>query len=97
METLKTNRLLVILLVSFLMVAITFTGAEGRRRTPPPGACFQKMMPGNCRGFYPRWYYNRKTSRCEGFTYGGCQGNLNNFKSMEECEMKCHKMTLWGA
>lgn len=36
-----------------------------------------------------RYAYNPSTRRCEIFTYGGCQGNDNNFETEEECERRC--------
>ncbi|CAM5093887.1 unnamed protein product [Eretmochelys imbricata] len=34
-------------------------------------------------------YYDRYTQTCQEFTYGGCQGNANNFRSLESCEKSC--------
>mgnify|MGYP000668138665 CR=1 FL=1 len=33
--------------------------------------------------------FNEKTGRCETFSYGGCQGNDNNFKTKSACEQAC--------
>ena len=46
-------------------------------------------VPGPCKAFMPRWWYNAKTGKCEKFIYGGCQGNANNFKTEEECMETC--------
>ncbi|KRZ97395.1 Uncharacterized protein T08_11310 [Trichinella sp. T8] len=32
-----------------------------------------------------RYYFNAMTKTCEAFTYLGCEGNRNNFPSMEKC------------
>jgi hypothetical protein len=34
--------------------------------------------------------FDSKKKSCQKFIYGGCQGNENNFKSLEECERKCN-------
>ncbi|KAK8375213.1 hypothetical protein O3P69_007857 [Scylla paramamosain] len=51
--------------------------------------CLQPMEPGNCYGFFPRYYFNVATRRCEYFIYGGCGGNQNNFQTLQECEKTC--------
>ncbi|KAJ8707071.1 hypothetical protein PYW08_011205 [Mythimna loreyi] len=51
--------------------------------------CLQDKKVGNCRASIPSFFYNRKTRKCEGFTYGGCNGNDNRFGSKEECEAVC--------
>ncbi|CDW58606.1 Serine protease inhibitor 2 [Trichuris trichiura] len=50
--------------------------------------CKQPMDAGPCMAAVDRWYYNQETKDCQQFTYGGCQGNENNF-SKQECEEKC--------
>lgn len=45
--------------------------------------------PGYCRAFMPRYTYNASAGRCEQFIFGGCHGNDNNFKTMEECQREC--------
>jgi len=37
----------------------------------------------------PRWYFNKITDKCVKFTYGGCEGNANNFKSESDCKAAC--------
>ena len=36
-----------------------------------------------------RFAFNKDTSRCERFMYGGCGGNENNFPSVDECLSTC--------
>ncbi|CAN8000420.1 unnamed protein product, partial [Ixodes hexagonus] len=36
-----------------------------------------------------RFFYNQYTEDCEVFTYSGCGGNENNFKTMHECKKRC--------
>nr|CUU99114.1 hypothetical transcript [Hymenolepis microstoma] len=61
-------------------------------RPPPEGTedtCSKPVDPGPCHASIRRYAYNPSTRRCEIFTYGGCQGNGNNFETEEECERRC--------
>ena len=53
--------------------------------------CSFKKEVGPGRAAFPRWFYNKKTSQCEKFRYGGVGGNGNNFESKDECEERCGK------
>ncbi|NWW99387.1 TFPI1 inhibitor, partial [Caloenas nicobarica] len=54
-----------------------------------PNFCFHEKDPGICRGYFSRYFYNKETNVCEVFKYGGCLGNQNNFKNLEECQTTC--------
>ncbi|NXH75862.1 TFPI1 inhibitor, partial [Hydrobates tethys] len=54
-----------------------------------PNFCFHEKDPGICRGYFSRYFYNKETKICEVFKYGGCLGNQNNFKNLEECQTIC--------
>ncbi|NXJ63412.1 TFPI1 inhibitor, partial [Rostratula benghalensis] len=54
-----------------------------------PNFCFHEKDPGICRGYFSRYFYNKETKICEVFKYGGCLGNQNNFKNLEECQATC--------
>ncbi|NXW83444.1 TFPI1 inhibitor, partial [Alopecoenas beccarii] len=54
-----------------------------------PNFCFHEKDPGICRGYFSRYFYNKETNICEVFKYGGCLGNQNNFKNLEECQTTC--------
>ncbi|NXG02953.1 TFPI1 inhibitor, partial [Sakesphorus luctuosus] len=56
-----------------------------------PDFCFHEKDPGVCRGYFTRYFYNKETESCEAFKYGGCLGNQNNFKSLEECQSTCQE------
>jgi len=56
--------------------------------------CYMQDDSGPCNSRLPRWFFNAKTSDCELFYYGGCQGNRNNFGSKKSCLMKCHPQGL---
>ena len=55
--------------------------------------CELDAETGPCKAAKPRYFYNRKTGQCERFIYGGCGGNGNNFRSIEECERRCSQRT----
>ncbi|CAD7079844.1 unnamed protein product [Hermetia illucens] len=44
---------------------------------------------GPCRAGKPRFFYNTATKQCERFMYGGCQGNENNFETIDACKAAC--------
>ncbi|NWT00341.1 TFPI1 inhibitor, partial [Mionectes macconnelli] len=56
-----------------------------------PDFCFQEKDPGICRGYFTRYFYNKETKLCEVFKYGGCLGNQNNFKNLEDCQSTCQE------
>ncbi|KAL3836885.1 hypothetical protein ACJMK2_022292 [Sinanodonta woodiana] len=51
--------------------------------------CEMPPNPGNCKARYIRWHFNKHSQKCSWFTYGGCHGNQNNFRTPEECEKAC--------
>lgn len=44
---------------------------------------------GPCYALMPRYRYNPQTRQCVSFMYGGCQGNANNFETLQDCEQTC--------
>ncbi|XP_056154598.1 tissue factor pathway inhibitor 2 [Lampris incognitus] len=59
---------------------------------PSQDACLLPQYKGPCRAKIARFYYNTLTQECEGFNYGGCQGNGNNFESYPECRKTCFRI-----
>ncbi|KAF7663242.1 hypothetical protein LDENG_00215820 [Lucifuga dentata] len=59
--------------------------------TPPStgDVCSLQRDDGPCDTWMVRFYYDSGTHRYTEFWYGGCQGNANNFVSLEECQRKC--------
>ena len=53
--------------------------------------CELPPAPGHCRAQFRRWYFNINSRKCSWFTFGGCKGNLNNFRSEEACISACVK------
>ena len=51
--------------------------------------CTLPQRTGVCRAMFHRWFYNPKSGQCELFTYGGCDGNANNFQFKRQCEQAC--------
>ncbi|KAL5968807.1 Papilin [Taenia solium] len=47
---------------------------------------------GPCNEVTLRYTYNRSIGRCEAFYYSGCQGNANNFDSLEKCQQRCEAL-----
>ncbi|VDL96851.1 unnamed protein product [Schistocephalus solidus] len=51
--------------------------------------CNLTLDAGPCAAYVTRYGFNPQTKRCESFTYGGCEGNMNNFETEEECMARC--------
>ncbi|XP_070188580.1 uncharacterized protein [Littorina saxatilis] len=55
-----------------------------------PGAvCSLPSITGPCRARLTRYYFDNRRGACFQFTYGGCRGNANNFKSSAQCLRVC--------
>ena len=51
--------------------------------------CLFEPEVGPCDGDFPRWFYDASTGSCELFSWGGCEGNANNFSSAFDCQARC--------
>lgn len=51
--------------------------------------CRLTPLKGPCRGFFPRFYFNQKTGKCDKFIWGGCLGRVP-FPTLAICQKaKC--------
>ena len=55
----------------------------------PPDLCRLPGDTGPCFGIGIRYGFLAETGRCGSFTYGLCEGNDNNFMSLQECDQTC--------
>jgi hypothetical protein len=44
--------------------------------------------PGNCRGAFPRFYYDQEEGQCKQFIWGGC-GGVVPFETLADCQEAC--------
>ncbi|XP_054826129.1 tissue factor pathway inhibitor isoform X2 [Eublepharis macularius] len=51
--------------------------------------CAMKADAGPCKALHTRYHFDILTRQCEIFDYGGCEGNENNFLTLEECQATC--------
>lgn len=51
--------------------------------------CSLPRDEGPCDTWKVRFYYDSVTKKCNEFWYGSCQGNGNNFLSLEACQREC--------
>ncbi|XP_011180235.2 uncharacterized protein DDB_G0283357 [Zeugodacus cucurbitae] len=54
-----------------------------------PETCLMPMDFGYCRAKVKRYYFDMRRMKCAMFYFGGCAGNVNNFKTLEECNRVC--------
>ncbi|XP_031783774.1 spondin-1 isoform X3 [Nasonia vitripennis] len=55
--------------------------------------CSQPVQLGHCPDEHDdnslRYYYDKITAKCLLFHYTGCNGNMNNFRTLQECQTTC--------
>uniref|UniRef100_A0A8C1QNA4 Papilin b, proteoglycan-like sulfated glycoprotein n=1 Tax=Cyprinus carpio TaxID=7962 RepID=A0A8C1QNA4_CYPCA len=56
---------------------------------PSASVCSLAREVGSCYEWTSRFYFDSSSDSCSQFWFGGCEGNGNNFVSMEECERSC--------
>ncbi|XP_059251725.1 tissue factor pathway inhibitor 2 isoform X1 [Mustela nigripes] len=70
--------------------------SPGSPSAPPEGnnadICLLPPDEGICRALFRRYYYDRLTQTCRQFFYGGCEGNANNFRTLEDCDEACGRI-----
>jgi hypothetical protein len=93
----EDNRLLVVSRLPLSAVApaaaLLFPAACGGDTSEPaaanPVCSLPPQQAGFCLAYIPRFSFNAASGRCEGFVYGGCGGNANNFATPAECVETC--------
>ncbi|KAM3839416.1 kunitz/BPTI-like toxin isoform 1-T5 [Vipera latastei] len=75
-----------LLLVGLLTLWAELTPVSGQDR---PKFCYLPSETGPCKANVRAFYYNSASNKCQEFTYGGCEGNANNFKTKDECHYTC--------
>ena len=59
------------------------------RRSVRRCTCTLPADPGPCDDDIPRWYHDYLAGDCREFSWGGCEGNPNNFESYDACAAAC--------
>ena len=82
--------LLLLALISFVICSPAKKDKESKHEKEPDNAqCLLPKVTGHCKASFPKYFFNKKTSKCEKFIYGGCGGNANNFGTMADCQKHC--------
>lgn len=55
--------------------------------------CRMPREIGDCKEFTERWYYDSSDEECRAFLFGGCNGNANNFDTLDACRSRCQSST----
>lgn len=75
-----------------ITLLLLWLSASGTPVKDNRATCLLPPDVGPCRALLQHYYYNRHTQSCEEFTFGGCDGNDNNFETLEDCETSCWKI-----
>lgn len=55
--------------------------------------CSFPLVKGTCDMSLRRYHFNQTDRQCHEFRYSGCNGNLNNFQSLDECIVFCRPVS----
>ncbi|XP_054836469.1 kunitz-type serine protease inhibitor bitisilin-3-like [Eublepharis macularius] len=64
-------------------------GCSLRCSGPIKDLCLLPAETGPCDNVVLRWFYDWHAKKCQKFTYGGCAGNKNNFRTHKACQSRC--------
>uniref|UniRef100_A0A0K8RC87 Putative salivary kunitz domain protein n=1 Tax=Ixodes ricinus TaxID=34613 RepID=A0A0K8RC87_IXORI len=84
--------MLLIFVVSLVIMACIGVGAARRNKQPKGWRQICSLPPddGPCRARIPSYFFDYNITReCTEFMYGGCEGNANNFETLEACNEAC--------
>ncbi|XP_066257165.1 spondin-1 isoform X2 [Euwallacea similis] len=56
---------------------------------PKANVCGLPKDVGACKSNVDRWYFDVTKGHCEIFSFSGCEGNQNNFNTLEQCQTLC--------
>uniref|UniRef100_V5HYT4 Putative tick kunitz 90 n=1 Tax=Ixodes ricinus TaxID=34613 RepID=V5HYT4_IXORI len=74
--------------VTFVILACSVVDANPQKGNTSICALYPDGGP--CRANWQQYFFNMTTSKCQVFTYGGCEGNENNFDDEDACQKQCH-------
>ena len=60
-----------------------------RPRRKSPEFCSLPQESGPCLAYMPSFFFDPITGKCEEFIFGGCGGNLNRFRTIQDCREAC--------
>ncbi|XP_023822337.1 kunitz-type protease inhibitor 2 isoform X1 [Salvelinus sp. IW2-2015] len=63
--------------------------ATDDKRIEYKDACVVASDSGPCRAAFTMFYFDHSTSSCQHFIYGGCKGNSNRYRTLDECMARC--------
>lgn len=55
-----------------------------------PEKCKLMADMGSCKARIKRYYYDAMLQKCAPFIWGGCEGNQNNFETLDACNADCN-------
>lgn len=75
-------------------VVVDVDGGPGTAEGKDPdhalgGRCTLPAVAGSCEARFRNYYFDTDVQACRPFYYGGCEGNENNFRSLEQCRQAC--------
>ncbi|XP_049526663.1 BPTI/Kunitz domain-containing protein-like [Dermacentor silvarum] len=64
-------------------------GAVLRHKAHNEFTCSDPPDKGPCNESHTRYYFDPQNKTCQEFVYGGCQGNVNNYETHDDCRVNC--------